>query len=218
MDAGYTTILFHPPRKGRLVFIKRYKNNKYMKQDDFFEGMNAKVGEFAKFNKVGDSVTGTYIGKIEGGTDGYKNPQVIYNIEGKDGKMWNVGVKLTSVNLIRQMDSVPFGYIVGIRLDEIRPSKAQPPLNPTKIINAYFNLNEPNNPKYVNLGWIATHKASGGAPKATSSNLPPVEEEYDADDDFINLVFIGEFNDVLARGYPADQEVGHAGDTLFGKH
>jgi hypothetical protein len=153
-----------------------------MEKDSFFEGMTPKVGEFAKFNKVGDSVQGTYIDRRDG-VDGYGNDQFIYTLQSKDGKIHNVGVKKTSINLIRQMEMVPFGFIVGFRFDEERENKKNPKLHATKIINAYYNLKDPKNPKYVDLEWMEGQKTIGrNSFTADNTKNPPLPVEAGADD------------------------------------
>lgn len=151
--------------------------------DDFFAGMTPKVGEFFSFKNVGDSVQGTYVDKREG-VDGYGNEQFIYVLQdNRTDKTWNVGVKKTSLNLINQMNMVPYGYIVGFRFDEERENKRKPGLHATKIINAYYNLKDPQNPKYVDLAWIESQKGLGRTTFTEKSDVPMSVE--DEDDDFI---------------------------------
>jgi hypothetical protein len=156
-------------------------------ENDFFDGMTPKVGEFFSFKKVGDSVQGTYIDRRDG-MDGYGNEQFIYVLQdNKHDKTWNVGVKKTSINLIRQMEQVPYGFIVGFRFDEERENKKRPGLHPTKIINAYYNTRDTNNPKFVDHDWLNTQKQLGRSsftPDSSSLPLVVTDTSSDSDDEF----------------------------------
>lgn len=76
-----------------------------------------------KFINPGDSVQGTYVGKIVGQKDGYGNEQVIYQIMTDDGKIVNVGFGLNKKFLIQDMDGVKFGQIIGFKFKGTIPVK-----------------------------------------------------------------------------------------------
>jgi len=83
---------------------------------DIFAAAKEKVmPEWAKFINDGDSVQGTYVGRILGQKDGYGNEQIIYQLLQGDGKIVNVGFGLNKKVLNQDMVPVNFGQIVGFR-------------------------------------------------------------------------------------------------------
>ena len=83
---------------------------------DIFKSAKEKVvPEWAKFVNAGDSVQGTYVGKIVGQKDGYGNEQVIYQLLQEDGSVINVGFGLNKKVLNNDMLSVNFGQIIGFK-------------------------------------------------------------------------------------------------------
>jgi hypothetical protein len=83
---------------------------------DIFEVAKEKeVPEWAKFVNAGDSVQGTYVGKIVGQKDGYGNEQIIYQLLQENGKVINVGFGLNKKVLHMDMEPVTFGRIIGIK-------------------------------------------------------------------------------------------------------
>lgn len=103
-------------------------------------------GEFAKFINVGDSVQGTYIDVFHG-EDGFNNPQIVYVLKDKAGKLWNVGIKKTAQKTIEKMNSVRFGQIVGFRLDKIEESKNYKG-KMVKYVNPFSDI------RFVDKAWI----------------------------------------------------------------
>lgn len=74
-----------------------------------------KMPKWAKFKNAGDSIQGTYIGKIANyiNSEGrYKTPQNIYQLL-REGDIYNIGFTLNKKNIHKIMDNVPFGQIVG---------------------------------------------------------------------------------------------------------
>lgn len=99
---------------------------------------------WAKFDKIGDSAQGTYIGKREA-QDNYNNKQIIYELLQEDGNIVNVGVRDAKVKFHQQMDSLSFGQIVGIRLTEQVPNTKG---NPTNILSVFADS------KIKNEAWL----------------------------------------------------------------
>ena len=83
---------------------------------DIFESAKEKVApSWAKFKEAGDSVQGTYVGKIVGQIDGYGNEQIIYQLLQNEGNVVNVAFGLNKKVMNQDMESVKFGQIVGFR-------------------------------------------------------------------------------------------------------
>lgn len=103
-------------------------------------------GEFAKFVNVGDGVQGTYVDVYQS-EDSFKNPQMVYVLKDKDGKLWNVGIKKTATSTIEKMNSVRFGQIVGFRLDKIEESKTYKG-KMVKYVNPFSDI------RFIDKAWI----------------------------------------------------------------
>ena len=84
-----------------------------MSIDIFSAGKEKVMPEWAKFVNKGDSVQGTYIGKIVGQRDGYGNEQIVYQVLQDDGRVINCGFGLNKKMLNQEMDGVKFGQIIG---------------------------------------------------------------------------------------------------------
>jgi len=83
------------------------------KIDIFKEAKEKVVPTWARFENDGDTVQGTYVGKIVGQKDSYDNEQVIYQLLQDDEGIINVGFGLNKKFLIQEMEGVKFGQIVG---------------------------------------------------------------------------------------------------------
>lgn len=116
-----------------------------MTELNIFESAPQIKGEFKKFEKVGDSVQGTYIDSFES-IDGYNNEQIVVVLKEND-KIWNVGIRKTSTVLIERMAPIKFGQIIGFRFEEERESKKMPG-KMAKIINVYHD------PRIVDQEWL----------------------------------------------------------------
>lgn len=124
-----------------------------MSEFNIFE--EVKQGEFFSFKNVGDSIQGTYISASYGVPDGFNNMQNIYTIQDADGKVWNIGFKLSNEMCNERMTQIKFGQIVGFRFDEERESKKNPGMNKAKIIRIYAD------PKFIDTAWLAQQKELG---------------------------------------------------------
>lgn len=109
-----------------------------------------KQGQFFKFEKVGDAVQGTYIGKSR--AMGKFGEQVLYILQDKEGNVWNVPFGLTKTIVHDKMDGVKFGQIIGFKFDESRPNDKG---NDAKIIRVYEN------PKFIDRAWLSSQKELG---------------------------------------------------------
>jgi hypothetical protein len=133
-----------------------------------------KQGTFFKFDKVGDSVQGTYIGKMP--AMGKFGPQVIYILQDKEGAVWNVSFNTTKKIVTDRMDSIRFGQIVGFKFDETRPTDKG---NDAKIIRIYAD------PKFIDHEWLAAQKElreSAGEYTSPAAGVTSHEEEEEEDD------------------------------------
>jgi hypothetical protein len=116
----------------------------------------AKPGAFFKFEKVGDAVQGTYIGKMRGRSK-FNNGEstIIYVLQDKNKNVWNISFVESKTVVHERMKDIFFGQIVGFRFDEERASQLG---NPAKIIKIYAD------PKFIDQGWIDSQKALGVDP------------------------------------------------------
>jgi len=83
------------------------------KIDIFKEAKEKVIPTWAKFENDGDTVQGTYVGKIVGQIDNYGHEQIIYQLLQDDGSILNVGFGLNKKFLIQEMEGVNWGQIVG---------------------------------------------------------------------------------------------------------
>ena len=81
-----------------------------MSNVDIFASAKEKVmPQWMKFVNAGDSVQGTYVGKIVGQKDGYGNEQIIYQLLQDNGEVINVGFGLNKKFINQDMQNVKFG-------------------------------------------------------------------------------------------------------------
>ena len=71
-----------------------------------------KMPKWAQFKNAGDSIQGTYVGKITGTIDGFGNEQIVYQLL-KDEEVYNVSFGLNKRSINDEMSKVVFGQIVG---------------------------------------------------------------------------------------------------------
>lgn len=120
-----------------------------MSEVNIFEAGHQIDARWAKFEKVGDQVQGTYIGQRMA-VDGYNNEQVVYELKQSDGGIVNVGVMTNKTNFIDKMKLIRYGQIVGIRYAEEKPAKSKPGKT-TKILTIFAD------PKIVDEEWLKNH-------------------------------------------------------------
>ena len=131
---------------------------------NIFDSAKEKVmPQLMKFTTAGDSVQGTYIGKITGQKDNYGNEQIIYQLLQEDGSVINVGFGLNKKFLNTDMESVKFGQIIGFRYKGTVDVKDK---RSGKIVSVKdFSLHQ--DPKIVNDVWLKEN--AGNMPVAVKS-------------------------------------------------
>ena len=82
--------------------------------DIFSATSEKKMPAWVKFTNPGDSIQGTYVGKIVGSIDGFGNEQVIYQVL-KNGEVFNVGFGINKKVIIEEMNRTNFGQIIGFK-------------------------------------------------------------------------------------------------------
>lgn len=93
------------------------------KNDDFFSEENEARSNWFKFEKVGDSVKGTLVGKTtKAGQDAFPD-QIVYELKLEDGGYINVGFSVKKTFIHDRMKNVAFGRIVGFKFVKEVPSK-----------------------------------------------------------------------------------------------
>jgi len=103
--------------------------------NDIFNDDNKITGNWFKFEAVGDSVSGTFIGKRQVQNQLSGSMQWIYELKTEDGEVWNVGGKAA---VDTQMRHVKLGQIIGFKFVEERASK-KAGMNAAKIIQVFAN-------------------------------------------------------------------------------
>lgn len=86
-----------------------------MSKVDIFAVTKEKVmPTWAKFANAGDTVQGTYVGKIVGQkSPAFNQEQIVYQLLQDDGSILNVAFGLNKKVLIQDMEAVNFGQIIG---------------------------------------------------------------------------------------------------------
>ena len=161
--------------------------------DIFTQAKEKEVPEWAKFVTAGDSVQGTYVGKITGQKDGYGNEQIIYQLLQDDGKVVNVGFGLNKKVLHMDMQPVRFGQIVGFKYKgtiEVKDKFGKP----VKVKD--FGLHQ--DPKIVNEKWLAENKDNMPTEvKSTQTFTKQNESSNESLDKFVD-----DLNDTLDDDVP----------------
>ena len=117
------------------------------------------VPAWAKFKVDGDSVQGTYVGKIVGMIDGYGNEQIVYQLLQNNGEIINVGFGLNKKMLNADMQQVKFGQIIGFKFKGMKEIKDKFG-KPAKVKDFAFHQD----PKIVDEKWL----------KENAGNMPTV--------------------------------------------
>lgn len=138
--------------------------------DIFKEGTKSEMSWFTAKN-IGDKVQGTYIDRLEG-EDQWNNPQFMYVLKTEDGSLVQVAVKKTKTPLLKQMEGVKFGQIIGFVYSKDLAPKPGKGTNPIKIIDLIQN------PSIVDEQWLAAQKKLAGISMPLSSTTTePVAEK-----------------------------------------
>jgi hypothetical protein len=154
-----------------------------------FNEENKVKGSWMKFNKIGDSIEGTFIAKREVpsrlNNDELQNVYEI-KVSGKvimdgveqqsnDGDIWFVGGKKFIDN---QMRHIRVGQIIGLRYESNVPSK-RPGLSPLKVIQTYANAS------VVDIDWLESQDAMETAENVEYAQPAPVANNKKKEEDFI---------------------------------
>ena len=132
----------------------------------FDEAKEKTVPSWAKFVNNGDSVQGTYVGKITGQKDGYGNEQIIYQLLQEDDSIINVGFGLNKKFLNKDMESVKFGQVIGFKYKgkvEVKDKFGKP------VSVKDFSLHQ--DPKIVDEVWLKEN--AGSMPTVTQAVNTP---------------------------------------------
>lgn len=137
--------------------------------DIFKEAEEKVMPEWAKFTNPGDSVQGTYVGKIVGQkSPAFQQEQIVYQLLQDDGKIINVAFGLNKKVLHQDMEAVSFGQIVGFRYKGTIQVK-------NRATGMMVNVKDyalHQDPKIVNETWLKENE--GDMPKvvkATNTNV-----------------------------------------------
>lgn len=122
--------------------------------DIFEKGKETVTPEWTKFVNAGDSVQGTYVGKIVGQKDGFGNEQIIYQLLQDNGKVTNIGMSLGKKTLNQDMENVKFGQIIGFKYKGIATFYDKRTKKEGKAKD--FSLFQ--DPKIVNDVWLKENK------------------------------------------------------------
>jgi len=113
-------------------------------KDDFFSEENEAKSTWFKFEKIGDTIKGTLIGKsVKPARDMFPE-QEVYELKTEDGEVWNVA---SSKDFVRKsMKRAKLGQIVGFKYDSDYQTEANKKkgMAPAKTIKVYHGEMDPN--------------------------------------------------------------------------
>lgn len=101
------------------------------------------------FNNVGDGVQGTYIGRNDNSVNGYGMPQTLVTLKKKDGEIVTVSIRHSKTGLLKILDTVKLGQIIGFKFTG---TKDNPGKQPTKFIRLAAD------PNIVDKEWLESQK------------------------------------------------------------
>lgn len=105
-------------------------------KDNFFTEENKAQSSWMKFEKVGDSVKGTLVGRGRKEAFGNFPAQEVFELQQEDGEIINVGVDVKKSYVINRMKNVKLGQICGLKFEKEVPSKTKGHA-PAKSIEVY---------------------------------------------------------------------------------
>ena len=127
-----------------------------------------------KFTSPGDSIQGTYVGKIVGmKSPAYNQEQIVYQLLGTDGKVTNVGFGLNKKFLHQDMEQVNFGQIIGFKFKGTIAVK-------NRVSGMMVNVKDyalHQDPKIVDEKWLAENKDSMPTVTKVSGDVAQAAEE-----------------------------------------
>ena len=133
----------------------------------FEQGKEMKAG-WAKFEKIGDEVQGTYVGKKNALGGKFKTLQIVYELMDESGNIILVGIKETDKVFHDFMNHVHLGQIIGVKyIENIDTGKG----NPFKKLVIYAD------PKIVDNDWL-----NGESNKVVQSTIPAPSQNLYVED------------------------------------
>lgn len=162
---------------------------------DIFSATNEKkMPTWAKFEKAGETIQGTYIGKITGTIDGFGNKQIIYQLL-KNGEVFNVAFGENKKVINQDMDKAKFGQIVGFKYKgRLQVKNKLGKMVEVKDFGLYAD------PKIVDTEWIKEN--TDNMPVATHVNVEFAQEKATANQEFSNFG-VSEVSPVPSNDVPA---------------
>ena len=166
-----------------------------MNNVDIFSATNEKkMPSWAKFEKAGDVIQGTYVGKITGTIDGFGNAQIIYQLL-KSGEVFNVAFGENKKVIHQDMAKTKFGQIVGFKFK----GKLQVKNKVGKMVEVKdFGLYA--DPKIVDTEWLKEN--TDNMPTVTHVNTEFAQEKSAANQEFSNFG-VSESSPVPSNDAPA---------------
>jgi len=132
-----------------------------MTNDNFFTEENEAKSTWFKFEKIGDSIKGTYVNKSYKEARDNFPAQEVYDLQMEDGSIVKVG---SSKDFVRNsMKQAKLGQIVGFRYDsdfQTAESKKKG-FAPAKTIKVYLGAMDPNYVDIASLGREVTPEEAG---------------------------------------------------------
>ncbi len=112
-------------------------NVEFKNDSSLFDKENIPASNWFRFNKVGDKVSGELVSVKEqpSTTVGFPD-QRVFTLRTKDGKLMNVGIKVTSSYLMARTESVAAGDSLGFEFTKEIPPKVKGH-HPAKSIEVY---------------------------------------------------------------------------------
>ena len=115
------------------------------------DGAQEVQANWFKFEKVGDGIKGTLIGKKYSEGDGEFGPQWVYEIETEEGEVYNVPVGANKKGTVQRLNNCKMGEIIAIVFEKEGEAPKKGFANP-KYYKVYsFGINENFNEEDVNV-------------------------------------------------------------------
>lgn len=113
---------------------------------DIFDAVpEPETRSYFKFEKIGDGVQGTYVGRDDNTVNGYGMPQTLVSLKQPDGTVKTVSIRHSKVGLIKILDTCKLGEIIGFKFTGEKPNVGK---QPTKFIRLAHD------PKIVDRAWL----------------------------------------------------------------
>ena len=141
-----------------------------MSTSELFSKQNIVTSTYAKFEKIGDQISGVYVARREtiNEISGTPKKQYIYTlVNDTDGQPIDVYGKYKEPMGFPVLNNLPFGSHVGLRFDETIPAKKKG-YQDAKVINVYYKGEQ--KPEVLTAYHAATG-VFGSQPTAPSSSI-----------------------------------------------